>query len=62
MVGQKLIEKILDTKIRSFVFDRNEYKFQGRIQSFMKGANDILKVKGYPLSITEDDLTTKKFN
>ena len=62
MVGQKLIQKALAMGIRHFVFDRNEYKFQGRIESFMKGANDKLKVKGYPLEITENNVTDKKFN
>ena|SRR3990167_5763097 len=38
--GQVLAEKILAKKIKSIVFDRNGYKFHGRVKTFAEGMRE----------------------
>lgn len=40
LVGKLLAQKALEKKIESVVFDRNGYKFHGRIQAIADGARE----------------------
>jgi large subunit ribosomal protein L18 len=38
MVGEYIAKKALEKKIRKVVFDRNGYKYHGRVKAFAEGA------------------------
>ncbi len=38
--GKKLAEKALEKNIKAVVFDRNRYRYHGRVKSFAEGARE----------------------
>ncbi len=40
MIGQELAKKALEKKIAACVFDRNGYKFHGRVKGIAEGARE----------------------
>jgi large subunit ribosomal protein L18 len=40
MVGEFIAKKALEKKIKSVVFDRNGYKYHGRVKAFAEGARE----------------------
>jgi large subunit ribosomal protein L18 len=43
LIGEKLAEKAISKGIKDIVFDRDEYKFKGRIKSLIQGARKPIK-------------------
>jgi large subunit ribosomal protein L18 len=43
LVGEKLAEKAISKGIKDIVFDRDEYKFKGRIKNLIQGARKPIK-------------------